>query len=360
MKIAIEKIALPRFQIREEIDDEHVEEIKESFQEDGQWNPIIVRPAPDSRDVEYEIISGAHRFEAAHSLGWSEIEATVKDLGDENARGLAVKTNQMQKEMKDEEIGELCKELYTDYGLSEEEIGDITGLAPRTVQDKITLVMDLADSVYDRVKSGDLAARKGLVIAQLPKEDQEEFTKRVIENGWSRDEARNQLERFENDTVVTVGYSGKDFDELVDDLRENDVEILVDVRASGESMYKPAFNVDVLKNRFSNINDIEYVHKPDFGVPQIIVKPYKEQAIGHSCFEDWYMWNIHEDDGFEEFGEFLKEAGKPALMCIEKYPKPENDQNHFCHRHHLANELLEADYFRYREDIGPVNAELPT
>jgi ParB family chromosome partitioning protein len=361
MKIAVEKIALPEFQIREEIDDEHVEEIKESFQEDGQWNPIIVRPAPEGRGAEYEVISGGHRLEAARRLNWSEIEATVKDLGDENARGLAVKTDQMQKEMEDEEIGELCKELYTDYNLSEEEIGDITGLAPRTVQDKITLVMDLADSVYDRVKSGDLAARKGLVIAQLPTEDQEEFTEQLIENGWSRDEARNQLERFENDTVVTVGYSGKDFDELVDDLQEKDVDILVDVRASGESMYKPEFNVDVLENQFSNVEDIEYVHKPDFGVPQVIVQPYKEQALGHGCFEDWYMWNIHEsDDKFEEFGEFLKEAGKPALMCIEKYPKPEQNQDHFCHRHYLANELLESDFFRYREDIGPVNEELPT
>jgi ParB family chromosome partitioning protein len=360
MKIALEKIGLPEFQIREEIDQEHVDEIKTSFEEDGQWNPIIVRPASEDRDLEYEVVSGAHRLEAARQLGWSDLEATVKDLGDENARGLAIKTNQMQKEMEDEEIGELCKELYTDYGLSEEEIGDITGLAPRTVQDKITLVMDLDDSVYQLVKDGDLAARKGLVIAQLPQEDQEDFTEQLLENGWGRDEARRQLERFENDTIVTVGYSGRDFNGLVEDLREDDVDILVDVRASGDSMYKPEFNVDVLENQFDNIDDIEYIHKPDFGVPQQIVKPYKEQAIGHGCFEDWYMWSIHQDEKFEEFAEFLKDTGRPALMCIEKYPRPEGDQDHYCHRHHLANELMEADYFRYREDIGSVNAELPT
>lgn len=360
MQISLDKIGLPDFQIREEIDEEHVEEIKESFQEDGQWNPIIVRPAPDESENEYDVVSGAHRVQAARRLGWSEIEATVKDLDDEHARGLAIKTNQMQKEMQDEEIGELCKELYTEYGLSQEEIGDITGMAPRTVQDKITLVMDLADSVYERVKNGDLAGRKGLVVAQLPKEDQEEFTQNLIENNWSRDEARRQLERFQNDTVVTVGYSGKDFDELVEDLKEKDVDILVDVRASGESMYKPEFNVDVLESQFENVSGIEYIHKPEFGVPQNIVQPYKEQAIGHQCFENWYMWHIHQEDKFEEFGEFLKDGGKPALLCIEKYPKPQGEQKHFCHRHHLANELMEEDYFRYREDIGPVNAELPT
>lgn len=357
MKIAVEKIDLPDFQIREEIDQGHVEEIKESFEKDGQWNPIIVRPSEDENS-EYQVVSGAHRLEAAKQLDWADIDAIVKDLGDEDARGLAVKTNRMQKEMKDEEIGELCKELYTEYDLSEEEIGEITGMSPRTVQDKITLVMDLEDSVYEKVKRGDLAGRKGLVIAQLPKDDQPEFTQKLIDNGWTRDEARAEIERFQNDTVVTIGYSGKDFNQLVEELQEKDVDVLVDVRASGESMYKPEFNTDVLENQFSNVDGIEYVHKPEFGVPQNIVTPYKEAAIGDKCFEDWYSWHIHQEDKFEEFADFLKESGKPALMCIEKYPTPQGDQDHFCHRHHLADDLIEQDYFRYREDVGPVNQQL--
>lgn len=354
MKVSVDKIDLPEFQIRNELDEEHIQEIAESFEEDGQWNPIIIRPEGDD---EYEVISGAHRLSAARDLGWSEIDAVVKDLSDEDARGLAVKTNRMQKEMEDEEIGVLCKELYTEYDLTEEEIGELTGMSPRTVQDKITLVMDLEESVYQKVKSGELAGRKGLVIAQLPKEDQPEFTRRLIENGWSRDEARAQLERFQNDTICTVGYSGKDLQELIDELEENDVEILVDVRHSGDSMYKPEFNSDVLKNQFDG-EEIDYIHKPKMGVPQNIVTPYKESAIGDKCFEDWYDWSIHQDERFEEFAEFLKETGKPALMCIEKYPEPEGDQDHYCHRHHLANQLMEEDYFRKREDIRSKGTDL--
>lgn len=347
MKIGTNKVKLPDFQVRTELDEEHINEIAESFKQDGQWNPIIVRP--DGND-EYEVISGAHRLSAARKLDWSEIDAVVKDLSDEDARGLAVKTNQMQKQMEDEEIGELCKELYTDYNLSEEEIGEITGLSPRTVQDKITLVMDLEESVYKMLKSGELAGRKGLVIAQLPKEDQPEFTRQLIEEGWSRDEARAQLERFQNDTIVTIGYSGKSVNELVEQLEEKDVKILVDVRRSGESMYKPEFNSDVLKNHFEN-EDIDYIHRPEMGVPQNLVTPYTEQAIGHKCFRDWYEWSIHRDERFEEFAELLKESGKPAIMCIEKYPEPEGEQNHYCHRHHLAEQLSEEGYFRKREDI---------
>ncbi|WP_436932844.1 ParB/RepB/Spo0J family partition protein [Halosimplex halobium] len=348
MKISVGSIGNPDFQIREEVDQEHVEEIKESFREDGQWNPIIVRPG---KNDEYEVVSGSHRLEAARQLGWAEIDATVKDLGDEDARGLAVKTNRMQKEMKDEEIGELCKELYDEYDLSEEEIGEITGMAASTVRDKITLVADLTEEVYELVKSGDLAARKGLVVSTLPQEDQYEFAQLIIENGWSRDEARNQLDRFQNDTVVTIGYSGKEVEDLISALEEAEVEVLVDVRASGESMYKPQYNSDILESKFENDTEIEYIHRPDFGVPQNLVNPYKEGAIGDGCFQDWYHWNIHQEEKFEEFADLLKETGKPALMCIEKHPTPQGDQDHYCHRHHLANELMEEGFFRKREDL---------
>jgi len=45
-------------------------------------------------------------------------------------------------------------------------------------------------------------------------------------------------------------------------------------------------------------------------------------------------------------------------MCIEKFPEPDGDQEHYCHRHHLAEELQEAGYFRKREDIVSDSASL--
>jgi ParB family chromosome partitioning protein len=45
-------------------------------------------------------------------------------------------------------------------------------------------------------------------------------------------------------------------------------------------------------------------------------------------------------------------------MCIEKYPEPAGEQEHYCHRHHLAKELQEQGFFRKREDIVPDSANL--
>jgi ParB-like chromosome segregation protein Spo0J len=53
-----------------------VKAIADSFEEDGQLQPIGVRPDPDSPD-EYVLVYGKRRLEAAKKLGWGSIEAKV-------------------------------------------------------------------------------------------------------------------------------------------------------------------------------------------------------------------------------------------------------------------------------------------
>jgi len=42
MKIKINKINIGKYSIREKMVEDHIKEIKDSFELDGQWNPIIV------------------------------------------------------------------------------------------------------------------------------------------------------------------------------------------------------------------------------------------------------------------------------------------------------------------------------
>jgi len=80
MKIELSKVQIGRFRVREKLDEDHIKDIMQSLAKDGQWNPIIVRPAKERGY--YELIAGEYRVEAAKRLGWKEIEATVKDVDD--------------------------------------------------------------------------------------------------------------------------------------------------------------------------------------------------------------------------------------------------------------------------------------
>lgn len=62
-------------------EDQSLLELVQSIKENGLLNPIIVR----KKDNNYEIISGHRRLNAMEKLGEIEIEATVRELSDEEA-----------------------------------------------------------------------------------------------------------------------------------------------------------------------------------------------------------------------------------------------------------------------------------
>ena len=74
------------------VDDESMEELKESIREKGLLNRIIVRPLENTTD-EYEIISGHRRVHAAELLGIKEVPAVVYFINRDEATVLMVDSN---------------------------------------------------------------------------------------------------------------------------------------------------------------------------------------------------------------------------------------------------------------------------
>lgn len=72
------------------LDDEKMEETKESISKHGVLVPIIVRP---SKDGKYEIVSGHRRKRACELLSVSEIPALVRELDDEESTIIMVDSN---------------------------------------------------------------------------------------------------------------------------------------------------------------------------------------------------------------------------------------------------------------------------
>ena len=338
MKIELDKIRNDRFDVREDYDEDHVNQIAESLEEDGQWNPIIVRPSPEGNGT-YDLIAGHTRCRAAERIGWDEIDATVKDVSDEAANRLALKTNLKRKGMSKLEEGKVINDLLTEHELTQSELAEKLGKSQRWVSERIKVALELDPKVKGLVQEGDLSYSIARIVTQVPEERQLEFAEHLLENDVTDSaEASKYKQRFLNDTLYTVGYQGRDFDEFASLLKENDVDILVDVRGSADSSYKPEFNGDVLASRLKE-EGIDYRHEPEFGVHRLVRGPYKDGAIGHACVEDWYEWYINEeaDVDMEEFTKELVNSGKPALMCIEHHPKPAGEQEIYCHRHFLAD-----------------------
>lgn len=342
MKVALDSIDIGPFSVREAVDEEHVSQIAESLEEDGQWDPIIVRP---NENGGYEMIAGHTRYRAARQIGWDELEANVKNVDEEEAENLALKTNLKRKGMTKIEEGKAINQMLRNQGLTQRELANKLGKSQRWVSERVKVALELAPEVRGLVEEGDISYNIARIVTQVDENRQLDLAKILVERDITQAaEASQTKNQFENDTVYTVGYEGSDFSEFANKLKYNDVDILVDVRKSSSSTYKPEFSREILEDRLAEHN-IEYRHESELGVHNLIRNPYKEGAIGHDCFESWYDWWVSEESNVdvESFTKNLNEEGAPALMCIEKYTAPTEDQDIYCHRHHLANLMQDVE-----------------
>ena len=74
------------------LDNEEMNSLIESVQQQGIMTPLIVRPLEDTTD-EYEIISGHRRFRAAQKAGHKEVPAFIRPVSRDEAAIMAVDSN---------------------------------------------------------------------------------------------------------------------------------------------------------------------------------------------------------------------------------------------------------------------------
>ncbi len=337
MKIDIDKIDVGRFSLREEIDQEYLERLAQSLLDDGQWHPIIVRRIGGGR---YQLVSGHYRLQASIKAGLKEIEANIRDLTDEEADLLSLKTNMLRQEMTPREQGRALSKMMEKYRWSQSEIARKLSVEGKWVGRRLRVALDLHEEVAKSIDNGRINFSVASVIGGVPIEEQPMLLKIILERGVTdMNEAGVLRRQLLNDTIYTIGYQYRDIDDFIDVLKKNNIELLIDVRFSSDSQDKPDFSGNVLKRELER-NDIRYEHRPEYGVPHLIQNPYKEGALDYQCIKQWYVWHINTDTKFSDFIEHLKKSGKVALMCIEMYAKPIKDQKYACHRDILADIIL--------------------
>ncbi|MHA1227445.1 MAG: ParB/RepB/Spo0J family partition protein [Candidatus Hodarchaeales archaeon] len=357
MRIRVNKIISDKFQVREDFDKEHLASIVDSLRKDGQWNPIIVRP---TKNGEYELIAGHYRLAAAKELGWTDIEATVRDFDEIESRILALKTNLLSKSMTEIEEGRILKSLMEQDGLTQKELAEKIGKSSTWVSNRLSLVLRIHDDVRKALTQNKITFELIPVIGTVDIKLQPKFLNLILEKNISNaNDARKLRDYLQNDTIYTIGFMGKKIIEFLNILKDNQIDTVIDIRYNTASQFKPEFNQNILKRDLERDN-IKYYHHQVFGVPPII-RDAVIAGFDSDCFRKWYrlnVTNIHKEE-FKNFLEKIKDYKKCVLLCSESYPKPKGSQKHFCHRDFLADLIIEysqkfkneAIHFHKRVDL---------
>lgn len=220
------------------VDPARVRGLAESMTEIGLLHPIVVSRTTVSHhgmlEPGYNLISGAHRLEAAKSLGWAEIDITLSDLSgwhailaecDENlcgshltpsARALFTRKrkeayealhpetkNGGDRRSSDRKLCELNAERFTADTAAK------TGKSERAVQLDAERAKKIAPEVLEEIQGTDLD--KGIVLDRLAKEPSAEAQLAAIRREQDAAEAHRRNRQSDRNIALSEAASFADW-----------------------------------------------------------------------------------------------------------------------------------------------------
>lgn len=162
-QIALDKIDANPYQTRQQFDEGALEELAQSIRVNGLLQPIVVRPAADGR---YVLVLGERRCRASKLVDKTTIPAIVRTVSDQHAAEMTVVENLLRQDLNCLEQANAFSRLSRDFGLTQEQIGQRTGVSRASVTNYLR-ILRLPESVRQYLADGRLGFSEARVLLQL-------------------------------------------------------------------------------------------------------------------------------------------------------------------------------------------------
>ena len=181
LSVEIEKIKFSRFQPRTVINDEKLDELKESILSQGIIQPLIVRQTAGGG---YELIAGERRLRAARLAGLEQAPVVVKEVSDEEINKIGLIENLQREDLNPIDEARGIQRLQKEFNLTQDDLGKSLGKSRAAVANSIRL-LQLSKEVQDLLQGGVLNMGHARPLLSLPEGIQESFAKKISKNGLS-------------------------------------------------------------------------------------------------------------------------------------------------------------------------------
>jgi ParB family chromosome partitioning protein len=185
----INEIEPNRNQPRKVFNENGLEELAKSIEQNGIIQPILVRPMSDGS---YQLIAGERRWRAARMAGLHEVPVTIREMTDEEASVFALIENLQREDLNPVEEAEGLKSLIESYGFTQEETADKVGKSRTAVTNTLRL-LKLPSPVLNLLGVGKITA--GHARALLGLDDEKEMMK-IAEATVAQDLSVRQVEKM--------------------------------------------------------------------------------------------------------------------------------------------------------------------
>jgi ParB family chromosome partitioning protein len=139
--VPVEFLQPGKYQPRQHMDGDSIDELSRSISEKGVLQPLLVRPLTDTDNHNlYEIIAGERRWRAAQKAKMHEVPVIIKDLNDQETLEIALIENLQRKDLSPIEEAYGFQRLMEEFKHTQEELAKAMGKSRSHVANTLRLL----------------------------------------------------------------------------------------------------------------------------------------------------------------------------------------------------------------------------
>ncbi|MBN2586536.1 MAG: ParB/RepB/Spo0J family partition protein [Candidatus Fermentibacteraceae bacterium] len=186
MEVSVGRIGANPFQPRKEWNRDEIASLARSIASQGILQPLVVRRSGG----DFQLIAGERRLRAAIEAGLSSVPVIVREADDQQMLALALVENIQRKDLGPVEKAEAFSRLSSEFGLTQEQMGERVGMS-RSAVANFQRLLDLPGKVLDLLRGGELSMGHGRALLGLSDNTR---IMRVAVNAVKRELSVRQLE----------------------------------------------------------------------------------------------------------------------------------------------------------------------
>ena len=191
--LPVEWLTRGKYQPRQDMHADSLEELAESIKAQGVMQPVVVRPIGPDR---YEIIAGERRWRASQIAGLDKIPAVIRDVPDEAAIAMALIENIQREDLNPIEEAIALKRLQDEFELTQQEVAHAVGKS-RSAIANILRLLNLSSDVRTLLEHGDLEMGHARCLLSLESGEQKQAARQIVAQGLCVRQAESLVRKLQ-------------------------------------------------------------------------------------------------------------------------------------------------------------------
>jgi len=218
-EIEIEKIVPNPYQPRKVFNEESLQELASSIEQQGLMQPIVVV----YDDGEYVLIAGERRLRAHKLLKREKIKALIVDFDLSKLREYAIVENLQREDLNVVDLANSLYELIEEHSYTHEEVAKILSKS-RSYITNILRVLKLTDYAKEKLKENKITLGHAKNIVTLDPENQKKIVDTIIGQKLSAREVEQLVKKYKptpkKEIKNSINEDSLSIDDLVNKIKE--------------------------------------------------------------------------------------------------------------------------------------------